>query len=327
MGTFHKQGRIFDPSVHTASWYVSHAAIPVAHPLGDMRCRAYFSARDAKNRAQIGSFDFDLNQPERILSISEQPVIALGPLGAYDDNGVTSACIVEHHDTQYMYFTGWNIGVTVPFYFYVGCAVSTDRGATFTRVSAAPVLERSAVDPYLTASPSILIENGIWRMWYISCTGWTIVDGSTRHYYHIKYAESRDGIVWDRRGIVCVDYKDLTEYALARPVVRKRQDGHGDLYEMWFSHRGDSYRIGYASSRDGIEWTRDDSQSGIDVSYDSSGDGSGDSSAEGWDSEMVAYGDVFTVNGIRYMLYNGNAYGKTGIGLAVESEQNLHAST
>ena len=42
-----------------------------------------------------------------------------------------------------------------------------------------------------------------------------------------------------------------------------------------------------------------------------------DVSKNGWDSEMICYPYVFDHKGKRYMLYNGNGYGKTGFGLAV----------
>ena len=74
---------------------------------------------------------------------------------------------------------------------------------------------------------------------------------------------------------------------------------------MWYSYRGSSYRIGYAESEDGVSWERKDHLAGISTSED------------GWDSEMVAYAFVFDHRGQRYMLYNGNGYGQTGIGLAV----------
>jgi hypothetical protein len=45
-----------------------------------------------------------------------------------------------------------------------------------------------------------------------------------------------------------------------------------------------------------------------------------DVSAEGWDSEMIEYPFVFKHKGLRYMIYNGNGYGKTGFGLAACSE-------
>jgi len=37
---------------------------------------------------------------------------------------------------------------------------------------------------------------------------------------------------------------------------------------------------------------------------------------ESWDSEMMCYPTVFEVEKQRYMYYNGNNYGETGIGLA-----------
>ena len=73
---------------------------------------------------------------------------------------------------------------------------------------------------------------------------------------------------------------------------------------MWYSYRGDAYRMGYAESEDGLEWERKDAEAGIDVSE------------EGWDSEMIEYPCVFEHRGSWYMLYNGNGYGSSGIGLA-----------
>jgi hypothetical protein len=74
---------------------------------------------------------------------------------------------------------------------------------------------------------------------------------------------------------------------------------------MWYASRGAAYRIGYAESADGLQWERKDGEAGLSVS------------AEGWDSEMIAYPCVFDHRGRRYMMYNGNGYGRTGIGLAV----------
>lgn len=79
-------------------------------------------------------------------------------------------------------------------------------------------------------------------------------------------------------------------------------------FEMWFSFRsgaGEKYRIGYARSDDGKNWLLDLNGAGIDVSL------------SGWDSEMIEYPFVLDHKGARYMLYNGNQYGKTGFGLAV----------
>jgi hypothetical protein len=39
-------------------------------------------------------------------------------------------------------------------------------------------------------------------------------------------------------------------------------------------------------------------------------------SESGWDSEMVNYPNVFMLDGVAYMLYQGNEMGRAGIGLA-----------
>jgi len=122
-----------------------------------------------------------------------------------------------------------------------------------------------------------------------------------RHRYHIKYAESRDGARWDRRGLVCIDYQSPDEYAFGRPCVIK----DADRYRMWYSRRGDSYRMGYAESRDGIAWTRDDERCVLDVS-----------SGQGWDAEMVSYPHVFELDGRTCLFYLGDQVGRHGFGLA-----------
>jgi hypothetical protein len=294
-----KLGLLFPPPAGLG-WMVSHASLPIAVRRGS-RYRVYFGGRDAKSRTRIGAFEFDPAGPGAVTGVTATPLLDLGPLGAFDDSGVTPGCVVEHGGRTYLYYTGWSLGVTVPFYFFVGAAVSDDGGVSFTRVSAGPILERSDGDPYLTASPWILVEDGRWRMWYVAGSRWEATGAEPRHYYHIRYAESSDGRTWHRHPRPCIDYASPDEYAISRPcVVRDR-----DAYRMWYAARGAAYRIGYAESADGLHWTRRDAEAGIDVS------------PAGWDSEMVAYPCVFDAAGQRYLLYNGNGYGRTGIGLAV----------
>lgn len=293
-----KLGRILDPAGQ-ADWMKTHAALPVAqHTQGD-RFRIYVSGRDDEGRAQEGYFEVDLREPRRILAVAPKPVIAVGSLGTFDDRGSLSSWIVTHGERQYHYFTGVMLGQTVPFYYGIGLAVSEDGGSSARKMSEGPLFDRNAVDPYLTASPCVLVENGVWRMWYMSGTGWKIEDGKPKHYYLLKYAESSDGISWRRDGRIVIDYEP-GEYAISRPSVIK----DGNVYKMWFASRGHKYRIAYAESPDGLSWTRKDAESGITVSH------------EGWDSDMLCYPYVFDHAGERYMLYNGNDYGKTGVGLA-----------
>jgi hypothetical protein len=281
-------------------WAQSHAALPIVEPLEGTSARLYFSSRDARNRAQIGRAMVDLDDSDHGPVFEPDPVVRFGSPGSFDDCGATGGCLVKVGGDHYLYYSGWSLAVEVPFLFFIGCARSTDGGRSFEKVSSAPVLGRSNIDPYLTASPSILIEGGVWRMWYVSGTGWAVGEHPEPNYL-IRYAESTDGVEWRTSGHICIGYSYPGEHAIARPHVVK----DGSLYRMWYSHRGGSYRIGYAESKDGLEWSRKDHEAGIGVS------------GEGWDSEMVCYPWVGDIGGRRRMLYNGNAYGRTGIGQAI----------
>jgi len=294
-----KRNLIFAPRPNV-DWMVTHAMTPFADSLAD-RCRVYFAGRDRMNRSQIGYFEIDMDDPKTVLRMSERPVITLGPLGSFDDSGCSNPWVVEYDGRKYLYYTGWSLGVTVPFRNHIGLAISEDGGETYQKVSRVPILDRNEVDPYMVHGACVLREDSTWKMWYCSCTKWEMEGTRPKHFYHIKYATSCNGIGWKRNGTICIDYRDPDEHAIARPCVIRE---HG-IYKMWYSHRGKSYRIGYAESKDGVDWERRDKEAGIDVSE------------SGWDSEMICYPHVFQHKGREYMLYNGNGYGKTGIGLAV----------
>ena len=68
-----------------------------------------------------------------------------------------------------------------------------------------------------------------------------------------------------------------------------------------------NYRLTYADSPDGRRWTVKPEHIGLDVS------------ASGWDSEMMSYPSVVRHGEQRYLFYNGNDYGRTGFGYAVET--------
>jgi len=297
-----KVGLIFRPEPKY-DWMVSHAALPVAIHLDGDIYRVYFNSRNKLNHSHVGYIEIDINQPGKILYLTPEPVLTPGPLGCFDDHGVMASSIVTHASKMYLYYIGWNPGKEAPlFYNSIGLAISEDGGKTFYKPFKTPVLSRSEYDPCSVVSPFVMIENNIWRLWYSSCIKLERTSESLKSYYHIKYAESKDGINWEREGVVCIDFKDSEETNIARPSILK-ENGY---YKMWYPYkRGQNYRIGYAESQDGIKWERKDEEVGIDVSD------------SGWDSEMVAYPWVFKHKGKKYMLYNGNRYGKDGFGLAI----------
>ena len=280
-------------------WSLTHAMIPTPEELGGGVFRVYYSGRNDNNQSHVTWADVDLNEPYKVLSYASAPVLSPGKLGCFDDNGVTPSCLVNIDNEKYFYYIGWNPGSTVRMHIFGGLAVSSDHGKTFERWSKAPVIERCRSDPFINTAPWVVKTEKEFRMYYVSGCGWEHKDLPR---YNIKMGTSNDGKVWKREGHVCIDFKDDSENALARPYVLFEDE----IWKMWFSHKGSAYRLGYAESKDGITWHRRDEYAGLDVSE------------SGWDSEMVEYAAIVKYNGQHFMFYNGNNYGYGGIGLAIE---------
>ncbi|KJS19008.1 MAG: hypothetical protein VR78_03820 [Hoeflea sp. BRH_c9] len=288
-----------------SDWLYSHAMIPIARQMDGDLFRIYFSSRDKWNRGHGGYVEIDMKSPTKVLRVNETPVLAPGELGCFDDSGALPNSIVTVGDRTLLYYTGINLGVTVKIRNSIGLAEWNDSTQLFERRFLGPVIDRTRNFPHFVATPEVMYENGRFRAWFTSCIGWKKEADEPKHFYHLEYAESADGVEWERNGTVAIGLQDQFEYAIGVPRVLRDSEG----YKMWFCSRAtrdiSTYRIRYATSPDGIGWDRHDSEVGIDVSD------------SGWDSEMICYPFVFDHAGERYMLYNGNGYGKTGFGIAM----------
>ena len=279
----------------------SHASNCCAIPLDDDAIRIYFSTRDALKRSSVASLDYSMRE-RRVIRIADDPVLAPGRRGAFDDSGVSAGWIVRDGPQLLLYYLGWNLGVTVPFRNSIGLAIS-DRGSAFERISEAPILDRNQYDPFSLSYPCVLRRGANdWLMWYGSNLDWETDAASMRH--EIKLAQSSDGRRWSPTGKVCIGVQG-DDIAFSRPSV----EADGGVYRMWYSVRGAHYRIGYAESRDGVDWNRLDEAGGLQPS------------GTGWDADEVEYPNVFRFGGDLYMLYCGDGYGATGFGLAVRRGQ------
>jgi len=280
-------------------WAVSHASVPVVDPMEGDLFRVYYSVRDADGRSWTTSCVVDLAGAPRLVESASEPCLKPGNAGMFDDRGAMACWLVGDATPRQMYYIGWNTGTTVPFRNAIG--IAHERGVgEWEKAGEGPLLDRNPVDPYFLASCCVVRDGEEWVMWYTSCTEWEPVGGSLRHRYLIKHATSPDGITWIRTGRIAIGYADGGEYAISRPSVLRDRD----LWHMWYSYRGDRYRIGYAQSRNGLDWTRMDPEGGLWPQ------------GTAWESEMVEYGHVFTHRDELYMVYNGNGYGLTGLGVA-----------
>ncbi|RUM94217.1 MAG: hypothetical protein DSZ28_04310 [Thiothrix sp.] len=303
-----KKGLIYCPEGQH-EWNQSHAQVPVVDAVDKNTLRIWFATRDSQGRSRTSYIDVSAQDPTKILYTHEHPILPLGKPGTFDDCGVMPSWIVNQKGKKYLYYIGWTVRNTIPYHNSIGLAVSTDGGQSFSKYAEGPIFSPTPTEPYFTGTSCVLIDKGVWKNWYLSCTQWKKHSGKYEPYYHIKYAESDDGIHWRREGRVAIDYKTADEGGIVKSSVIIEDN----LYKMWYAYRkgnhyrqdkSRSYRIGYAESTNGVEWQRMDKQVKLGLS------------TSGWDSEMLAYPHVIDHGGQRYLFYNGNGFGQSGFGYA-----------
>lgn len=290
----------------TLLWQRSHAALPTKLHLGGAEYRIYFTSRDAANRTYVGFFDVDLDNPSRLKDRTANPILSPGRWGMFDDHGV-QACSVARADSGdlFLYYLGWNPSLTRPiFYTSIGLAISKDGGETFERYSEAPIMQRSRFDPWMVSGGTVIRTQSSWLMFYLSGFRFEFIDDTAVSYYDVKIARSNDGIDWIRQGEVALGLSE-GETNISRMTIVENS-GH---YRAWFpvKSRRHGYRCGYAESTNGEEWIRMEGR-GLGVSE------------SGWDSKSIDKMEVIAHRGAYFMYYNGNDFGRDGIGLAVGYE-------
>ena len=300
--TLNKLGLIFTPS-DNSDWIKTHAYLPTAILLDDDRIRVYLAFRDADNVGRVGWIDVSSHDPLKVLSVSAKPCLDIGDPGCFDDNGVSPMSIVKFENRLRLYYVGWQLTPKARYLLFTGLAFSDDGGDTFVRAKKVPVLDRSNDETIVRSGAYITFDEGVWKAWYAAGSGIIVNKDRNVPTYHLAYAESQDGIKWPEHGDIIIRPNEPDEYGFGRPWVTK----NNGQYHMYYSIRSHSetYTIGYGVSDDGKNWKRLDNIVGIDKSK------------IGWDSEMVGFASVVVASdGRKYMFYNGNGYGETGVGVA-----------
>lgn len=301
--SWEKLGRFLSPT--NEIYWLENFAGPACAILENKKeniFKLYVSGRDKNNRSLIGKVLIKISGHGKIsvIDISDKPVLQIGELGCFDENGTSYPYVISENNVEKMFYTGWMPSVLTPFQNHLGLAIKKKDETEFSRFSKAPILPRTNEDHLSIGSACVLKEKKKWHLWYTSFIQWEQTETKPKHYYLIKYAYSDDSINWKRKNKVCINFNSYDEYAIARPTVIKLNN----YYHMYFCWRGDKYKIGYAYSKDLNNWIRSDELAGISYSN------------EGWDSKEMCYPFVFRHKKFLYMLYCGNHYGKEGLGLA-----------
>ena len=305
-----KLGIVFRPDASLA-WSRTHAMVPTPLLMPDLGVlRVFYTGCDDAGIGRPGYVDLDPLDPTKVVSACRQPLLDVGRPGTFDENGVLTTSVVRLPDGRlFMYFVGFELGTRIRYRLLTGLAISEDGGRSFHRHSNTPMLERTPEDLYFRGGTFVRLENGVFRMWYVGGSSWLDIGGKPLPEYRIKYLESRDGMAWDGHAQVVVDITEPDEHGFGRPWVVPRHDAG---YTMYYSVRRKSfgaYRMGCATSPDGLSWRRQDADMGLDVGPDA------------FDNHAIMYAAVIEVDGRTYCYYNGNEFGKDGFAVAVLEEE------
>ena len=314
MSHWRKLGLVFDPSKIEGRYWLKEFAQAPATLVFDDFVRVYFSCRppaDAQGRYVSRSAWVDLDRADlfKVREVALEPILPLGGLGEFDEFGIYPVSVIREGDVVRAYYAGWTRCESVPFNTAIGGAISRDGGRSFDKLGNGPILSYSPDEPFVLSGPKIRRFGGRYQLFYIAGRKWKLVDGRPEPVYKIRMATSEDGVHWVKHGRDLIDSRVEADEAQASPDVFFANGKYHMFfcyrYSSHFRGRANGYRIGYASSTDLLNWVRDDTRAGIDVSD------------EGWDSEMISYPHVFELDGRTYMAYLGNQVGRQGFGLAV----------
>jgi len=291
--------------------YSSRAQTPTILEIDNI-WRIYFADRNSEGSSYVRYIDVEPGNPKKILYEHRVPVSGLSPgeIGTFDHTGVMPSCALKVGNKVFLYYVGWSQRKDVPYYNSVGLAIGDRQGKVFKKVDG-PILTATVGEPHFTGTSCVIYNEArdYFTNYYLSCTEW-VRDGSWKvePRYHIKQAISSDGISWTRKGDIAIGYKSDTEGGICNASVIE-EDGIG---KMWYCYRRtkdyrsnpeNSYRIGYAEydeTKD-REWQRKDYL--VDIG----------SPLPGLDDVMQCYPQIIKYKDKKFMFYNGNNFGSTGI--------------
>lgn len=211
---------------------------------------------------------------------------------------VNRACLVECRGQKYLWYSGQKDSVSC-----VGLALG-DVNNMFSRIQDAPVLKADKLGEGTSVmNPCVLWDEhrNLFRMWYSA--------GETYEPDVICYAESKDGIIWEKYGepiLKSFPAHVWEKYKIGGCHVIKESETAYKMYYIGYQNL-DVARICVAHSIDGINWQRNENNLILSPSKNA------------WDSDAVYKPSVVRVHGKEYLWYNGRRNHEEYIGLATRS--------
>lgn len=277
---------VLSPS--SAGWDSSEVLIPRFYYDGS-KYQMWYSGDNGTVEAGGGSIGYATSSDGVSWTKNANPVLTPGMAGSWDSLLVYAGTVLKNSSSYLMWYEGAQLkpdGYCCKF--GIGLATSPD-GLSWTRYAENPILtSESSSRPYVSY-PWVLKIGGQFKMWY-ACGLY-----EPAYLTATCFASSSDGIHWSQntnpifKGTgAATDWDGGTVYSTN--IIYD-----GKTYGMWYSgcnSAGTKCQIGYATSPDGMTWTR---ASGNPILAPSS--------SGGWDSyDSVDNQGILQVGG-SFMLY------------------------
>jgi len=235
----------------------------------------------------------------------ENPVIAIGLEGEWDDATVTSGPVILDGLVYKMWYGGYDGQ-----YYRIGLATSSD-GITWERYEGNPVFdlgESGRWDDSDVAPSTVIFDQSLYKMWYVGREDATGI-------WRVGYATSADGISWERNENPVLDIGEADEWD-DEDIAAAYVLFNGEFYEMWYmGHDGSQTRIGYAFSSGGIdEWTKYEANPILVPE-------------KGWELRDTGVGSVLSQDSEYKMWYMGQTSGSGRIGYAIDFSNIAHSDS
>ncbi len=299
--TWIRRGKLFGNDTWDLEWHKLNTQLPIPYLMDEDRLRLFVTLCDAENRGRLGFVDVNPDNPSEIIDYSHEPLLDVGKRGCFDENGVVSTALLENDGKLYIYYCGFQKHVNYPYSSLAGVAVSIDGGQSFSRIRETPLLERKDGEMFIRTGVGIYKYGNVYRLYYASGNEWLSVNNKLVPQYSFRYIDSDSPICFDGESIKMFPLEN-DEFGMTTPQIFKTDSG----YEMIYSVRtvSEGYRMGYATSKDGIEFSRNDKVMDMERPNGE------------FDSEMICYGKCYKRGDRTYLFYSGNHYGMDGIGWA-----------